>query len=293
MASERGTITRGADNGAWPQPTAPGGRKLPTAPRERKPALAALAVVLIVGGALVAGLLVIQEGHKTGAVEVVQTVGQGQKVPLSSLQEVEVTSGLGIDYVPWNEAGQVAGTYAATTIPAGTLLTPQMTVATSNLGQGLTQVGLALKDGQLPDGLQVGDIVDVYAVSDSTGQCPRPANYTLSTNAVVLNIQHALGDSSDAVYDVQVGVNPADASGVTCDAANNNVGLGIVPGNQISPGPSGQPSTSPSGQPSTSKGRHPSQSPSGTGGSQSPSGTGGSQSPSGTGGSQSPGETGG
>ncbi len=176
MSSDRGTIPRGtgagADAGAWPEPTAPAGRRLPGAPRERKPALAALAVVLVVGGALVAALLVIDAGHKTGAIEIAQPVGQGQKIPLSSMQEIQVTSGTGIDYVPWNQASQVARTYAATMLPAGTLLTPQMTTAAGNVTKGMTVVGLALKDGQLPDGLQVGNHVDIFATSDSGGRCP-------------------------------------------------------------------------------------------------------------------------
>lgn len=252
MASERGTIPRNVD-GAWPEPTAPGGRRLPSAPRERKPALAALAVVLIVGGALVAGLLVIQQGHKTGAIEVMQTVGQGQRIPPGALQEIQVTTGLGINYVPWDEASQVTRTYAATTIPAGTLLTPQMTVATNNLATGLTQIGLALKDGQMPDGLQVGDRVDVYVVSDSAGQCPRPANFLLTTNAVVLGIQRPLGNSGSAAFDVQLAVTPGDAGGVTCNAANNNVSVGIIPGSQTGASPSSQRPATP-GSPTT---KHP------------------------------------
>lgn len=242
MASDRGTMTRGVD-GAWPEPTGPAGRRLPSVPRERKPALAALAVVLIVGGALVAALLVMQEGHKTGAIEVTQTIGQGQRLSPGSLQEIQVTSGLGIDYVPWTEASQVTRAYAATTIPAGTLLTPQMTVATNNLAKGLTQVGLSLKDGELPDGLQVGDHVDVYSVSDSSGLCPRPSNFTLAADAVVLSIGRPLDTGGDAVYDVQVGVSPGDAGGVSCNAANGNVGLGIIPGNQTGSA-AGQSSTS-------------------------------------------------
>jgi hypothetical protein len=252
MASDRGTIPRNVD-GAWPEPTAPSGRRLPSAPRERKPALAALAVVLIVGGALVAGLLVIQQGHKSSAIEVTQTVGQGQRIPPGALQEIQVSTGLGINYVPWDEASQVTRTYAATTIPAGTLLTPQMTVATSNLGSGLTQVGLALKDGQMPDGLAVGDRIDVYAVSDSSGQCPRPANFLLTTNAVVLSIQHPLDNSSSAAFDVQIGVSPGDVGGVTCNAANNDVSVGIIPASQAGAPRAGQPATGP-GNPTT---KHP------------------------------------
>ena len=278
MSSDRGTIPRGtgagADAGAWPEPTAPAGRRLPSAPRERKPALAALAVVLVVGGALVAALLVIDAAHKTGAIEISQPVGQGQKIPLSSMQQVQVTSGTGIDYVPWNQASQVARTYAATTLPAGTLLTPQMTTAVNNAIKGMTVVGLALKDGQLPDGLQVGDHVSIFNTSDNEGRCSRPATNVLAASAVVLNIGHPVSTASDAVYDVQVAVNPADAGGVSCNAANNNVGIGVLPGNgrgaaAAAPAPGG---TAPSSRRTTPP----------PGGTTSPPGGPGSPSPGGT-----------
>ena len=256
MSSDRGTIPRGtgagADAGAWPEPTSPAGRRLPSAPRERKPALAALAVVLVVGGALSAALLVIKAGHKAGAIEISQPVGQGQKIPLSSMQEVQVTSGTGIHYVPWNEASQVARTYAATTLPAGTLLTPQMTTAVNTATRGMTVVGLALKDGQLPDGLQVGDHVGIFDTSDNAGRCPRPPTNVLAPDAVVLNIGHPVSAASGAVDDVQVAVAPGYAAGVACNAANNNVGVGVLPANGRgaigTPPSSGGTSPSPSGR---------------------------------------------
>ena len=250
MSSDRGTIPRGAEaGGGWPEPTAPAGRRLPSAPRERKPALAALAVVLVVGGALLAALLVVDAGHKAGAIELTQTLGQGQKIPLSALQEVQVTSGSGLDYVPWNQASQVANTYAATMLPAGTLLTPQMTTSSNNLANGMTVIGLALKDGELPDGLQVGDHVDIFATSDSTGRCPRPASNVLTSNAVVMSIGNPSNASTGNSDDVQVAVNPGDAGGVSCNAANNNVSVGIVPGNgqPAGSGSTGSPNSSGSG----------------------------------------------
>jgi hypothetical protein len=263
MSSDRGTIPRGtgagADAGAWPEPTSPAGRRLPSAPRERKPALAALAVVLVVGGALAAALLVIDAGHKTGAIEISQPVGQGQKIPLSSMREVEVTSGTGIDYVPWNERSQVARTYAATMLPPGTLLTPQMTTAVNTATKGMTVVGLALKDGQLPDGIQVGDHVGIFVTSDNDGRCPRPVTNVLAPNAVVLNIGHPASTASDAVDDVQVAVPPAFAAGVTCNAANNNVGVGVLPA-----GGRGAASTTPSSGPASSSSGATNPSPGGT-----------------------------
>lgn len=250
MPSDRGTIPRGNGAGAglgnWTEPTAPAGRRLPSAPRERKPALAALAVLLVVGGALAAALLVIDAGHKVGAIEIASSVGQGQRIPVSAMREVQVTSGTGIDYVPWDEASQVTRYYAATTIPPGTLLTRQMAAPVSHLATGKTVVGLALKEGELPDGLQVGNHVDIYDTSDTQGRCPRPTDNILSVNAIVLGIARPASTVSDAVEDVQVAVSPADASGVSCNAANDNVGVGVVNGPQPAPSPSVSPSSSPS-----------------------------------------------
>ena len=53
----------------WAQPTAPSARKLPAASRERKPALAALAVVLILGGALAVGYVMLQGAKRVDAID--------------------------------------------------------------------------------------------------------------------------------------------------------------------------------------------------------------------------------
>src|SRR5580700_2173303 len=129
MVTDRGTLSRGAaaDQQTWAEPTAPGGRRMPSAPRERKPALAALAVLLVAIGAVAAGLLVIKAGHRVAAVEIVQEVGQGEQIPASALREVEISSDTDLNYVAWQFASRVEGVFAAVQIPAGTLLTPAMT----------------------------------------------------------------------------------------------------------------------------------------------------------------------
>src|SRR5215470_7366866 len=172
MVSDRGTLPRGAvadQQASWAEPTAPGGRRMPSAPRERKPALAALAVLLVALGAVAAGYLVINAGHRVGAVEITQQVGQGQRIPASAIKEVEIASNSGINYVAWQYANRVAGVYAAVQIPAGTLLTPAMTTATSNLAQGKVQVGLSLKPGQAPTNLLIGQTVEAYPVGTGSG----------------------------------------------------------------------------------------------------------------------------
>jgi hypothetical protein len=187
-------------------------------------------VVLIVGGGLVAALLVLKAGNKVGAIEISQPIGQGQRIPVSAMQEVQVTSGSGLNYVPWSQASQVSQTFAAFQIAPNTLLTPQMTTASSNLSAGKDVLGLALKDGELPGGLQVGNHIDIFEVSSSGVACPGRPGSTLTSDAVVLSIGRPSSTTSTAVADIQVALNPADAGAVACNAANGIVGIGILPG---------------------------------------------------------------
>ena len=234
MSGDRGTLARGAtptaqERDSWPRPTAPASRRAPRAVRERKPGLAALALLLIVGGALGATYLVIQNGHRVAAIEITQQLGPGQQIPVSALREVRIAPGGGVSYVPWSQASQVTQFFAATGIPSGTLLTSQMVARTNNLAAGKAVVGLALKDGQLPDGLQVGDRVNIYEVSDAAQSCPGQAGSVLATNATVLGIGAPAAAASQSAVDVRVALNPAAAGAVACSAANGNVGVAMLP----------------------------------------------------------------
>ncbi len=235
MPSDRGTLPRGLagsdDQPAiWPAATAPSGRRLPSAPRERKPALAALAVLLILGGALGAGLLVIQGSKRVAAIEISQPVGAGQRIPVTAMQPVQIAAGSGLAYVPWDEASQVARFYTVSAIPQGTLLTREMVAASGTPVAGKAVLGLALKDGQLPRGLAGGDHIDIYQVSDAQETCPGGSGGTLAANAVVLAIgTPSTISGSTAIADVEVALNPADAGPVACNAANGIVGIAVLP----------------------------------------------------------------
>jgi hypothetical protein len=255
MPGDRGTLPRGSARGGsarsgsartgsagsglagsndqrtnWPEPTAPVGRRLPSAPRERKPALAALAVLLIIGGALGAGFLVIQSGKRVAAIEISQQIGAGQQIPLSAMQQVQITAGSGLAYVPWTQASQVARYFTVSTIPPGTLLTKEMVATTGTSVAGRAVLGLALKDGQLPHGLQGGDHIDIYQVSDAQETCPGGSGGTLAADAVVLAIGTPSATSgSTAIADVEVALNPSDAGAVACNAANGMVGIAVLP----------------------------------------------------------------
>jgi hypothetical protein len=236
MVTERGTLSRGAaaDQQTWAEPTAPGGRRLPSAPRERKPALAALAVLLVAVGAVAAGLLVINAGHRVAAVEIVQQVGQGEQIPASAIREVEISSDSGLDYVAWQYAGRVAGVYAATQIPAGTLLTQAMTSSTNNLAAGKVEVGLSLKAGQVPGNLLIGDTVEAFSVGTGSG-CGTSANANSASTDVPIatgTIASLSGTASETGNNagVTLAVSSADAGTLACYASAGDVAITLMPG---------------------------------------------------------------
>ncbi|HTT51622.1 MAG TPA: hypothetical protein VMH35_09510 [Streptosporangiaceae bacterium] len=215
---------------AWTEPTAPAARRPPGRPRERRPALAALAVLLILGGALAAGFLVVRSGQRVAAIEISAPVGAGQRIPPGALAEVQIAAGTGLAYVPWDEASQVTRFYTVSAIPAGTLLTRAMVAATGTSVAGQAVLGLALKDGQLPRGLQDGDHVAIYQVSNAQQTCPVGSGGLLAADALVLAIgTPAAASGSQAQADVEVAVSPADAGPVACNAANGVAAVAVLP----------------------------------------------------------------
>jgi hypothetical protein len=222
-----------------------------------------------VGGALAAAYLVVQNGHRVSAIEITQQVGAGQQIPLAAMQQVQIAPG-DLNYVPWTEAGQVAQFYAANVIPPGTLLSSAMVARSSNLAAGRAVLGLALKDGQLPADLAVGDRVAIYQVSNSTQSCPGTPGGTLSPNAIVLGVSVPPPALNDSALDVRVAVYPAAAGAVACNAANGNVSIAILPAGRAAaaggaPTPSVPPTPAPSGshKPAAGNGGHSTQ-PTGT-----------------------------
>ena len=195
-------------------------------------------------GAVAAGYLVINAGHRVGAVEITQQVGQGQRIPASAIKEVEIASNSGINYVAWQYANRVAGVYAAVQIPAGTLLTSAMTTATNNLAAGKVQVGLSLKPGQAPGNLLIGQTVEAFGVGTGSGCGATSAggggtggsgggNGTGPgvpiTTGVISSVFGSTAASGSAAA-VTLAVPDADAGLLACYASAGDVAIALTPG---------------------------------------------------------------
>ncbi|GAB1820286.1 hypothetical protein [Herbidospora sp. RD11066] len=209
-----------------PTLSGPASRKLPVPPRERKPALAAVAVLLIIGGALTSTLLVMRSGDRVSAVGVAEQIGAGQQIPVASLREVQIAD-TGISFVPWSARNQVAGTFAAVTLLPGTLLTETMVTSDSEeVGPNKARVGLSLKAGQYPTGLKAGDVVQVIYVPANARGAVTPQKVLVPSARV-----HSAGSSERGASGlVTVVVDASLSPQVAAFASTGEIALAVLPG---------------------------------------------------------------
>ena len=156
--SSRASAAKGAD-----------ATRLPSAPRERRPLLAALAVLLIVGGALLAGLLATQMDHRVEMLAAADTVKAGQVITKDDLASVRVSADVS-GLIPVTSIDQVVGRTARVEISKGQLVDTSQ-IATENLpGSDQQVVGVSLEAGRFPaSGLTAGDVVDIVSVVNGSG----------------------------------------------------------------------------------------------------------------------------
>ncbi|GGJ52174.1 hypothetical protein [Streptomyces brasiliensis] len=228
----------GAGRSAAPAQPAVGDR-LPTAPRERKPALAALAVLLILVGALGATTLVLRAGDRIEVIKVTKPIEAGESVSDSNVTSVMVAADDSIDYVKWDQLATLKTLKAKSTIYQGTVVVGQMFAGGSSLPAGKASVGVALKEGQYPADIKAGDTVAVYNVDSSGSGSEKTTDSTATSNGGLLvanarvNFKNDSSDSTISTGNLSLTllVDEADAAAVTRAAAAGAVSVVHVPGN--------------------------------------------------------------
>jgi hypothetical protein len=219
-----------------------GGERLPMTTRERKPALAALAVLLILVGALGATVMVMRAGNKVSVVKIVATVPIGDPIPASAIREVMVSDDSGVEFVLWKQRGDLEKNYrAATTIVRGSVLVKQMITSESNVLQpGKSLVGLLLKQGGFPDGLAAGQHVAAYLVGNDAAKrqngssgdsgASGDSNTLISDSLVIKSLiqdSSGLGSGGDTL--VTVIADSSVAGKLTLAASADEVSLVLMP----------------------------------------------------------------
>lgn len=231
----------GAGRSATPaQPSV--GDRLPTPPRERKPALAALAVLLILVGALGATMLVLQAGDRVEVVQVTKEIQAGESANGSNTTSVLVAKDDSIHYVKWAQLDALKSLKARSTIYAGTVVIGDMFGEGASVPAGKAAVGVALKEGQYPADIQPGDTMAVYSVeTGSSGSGSNSSNSdstsTSSGGAIVDKAKvQKVADNSDATVStgnlsVTLLVDQADAAAVAKASSAGAIAVVHVSGN--------------------------------------------------------------
>lgn len=208
---------------------APASNRLPTTPRRRRPAVAALAALLLVGGALVAGVLAVRMDERQSYLQVSQDVPVGQKITRDDLTEAQVAADVP-GLIATSRAAEVIGLYAKVAMGKGQLLDAAMLSRKGPLQAGKAAVGIVLVEGRTPaDGLASGDLVELVRIGQ--GSTP-PA---VIGQAMVLTVSadekkgSGLGDkSSTAVKAATVLVERQDVQAVADASGNNKIAVALL-----------------------------------------------------------------
>ncbi|KQY64686.1 MULTISPECIES: SAF domain-containing protein [unclassified Nocardioides] len=207
--------------------TTPAGRRVDP-PRQRRPGLAALAILLIVGGALIAGLLAVRMDSREPVLAAARDIPPGTLITKADLREVKVASE-GLRLIPSDLAEQVldGGTYAQVQIRRDTLIDETMLTREEPVGEDRAVVAVPLNPAITPSkSLRGGDLVQVIRVGGSDkSEEPRPI-----TEAVVLSVSAAsaddLGGGSTGSVSLLV---PDSAAAAVVDAASaDQAGLALL-----------------------------------------------------------------
>lgn len=145
--------------------------RLPAPVRDRRPALAALSLLLVLGGALTSALIAYRSGDRVDVLVARVPIAVGQTVKLSDFGIARVAPDDDASVIEKAAEANFDGASATTNIPVGTLLNRNMFLAgTSVVPPGAAVVGVVLSTGQRPAvDLRAGDVVRVFLVPRDAG----------------------------------------------------------------------------------------------------------------------------
>lgn len=172
------TATRtAARNGSTPTSGAPHAAAQRSSPPAQRPAArrntarVAVGVVVMALSALGAATVFSSAADRTVVIGIARDVPPGAEITAADLREVSISTGSGVSVVPAERASDVVGRTASVPLTAGSLLHPDQLTDGPVLAEGTVLVGAALKSGQFPVGLGIGDAVEIVETTppDASG----------------------------------------------------------------------------------------------------------------------------
>lgn len=200
--------------------------RLPVQSRDRRPALAALALLLVVAGGLGAALVVYRTGQKTDVLIAAHDIKPGTRITDGDLDVARVSNDAG-SVIKAADRSALVGTYAITDIPGDTLLNPGMFQGRDVIPDGALVVGVSVAQNARPaDGVSAGDVVRVFAASKQNGNGNSNQPVDLIPAARVVDVRTT--DSGGATI-VSLLVGQDDAEALVVANAQGTIALAELP----------------------------------------------------------------
>ena len=201
---------------------------LPPPRRRRRPALLALAVTMVVLGALGAAYLATSLGHTSTVIAIAREVPWGQTLTAADLVEARISADPALEPIPYGDRDQVIGLVAATTLAPGSLLTRDALTDQRLPAPGQQLVGVGVSAVQLPTtALRPGD--DVLLVPVAAGRAPA-ATEGGAPSAVEATVVQSGPPGTDGLRVVDVLVDAADGPDIAARAAAGLIAIVVVAG---------------------------------------------------------------
>lgn len=199
--------------------------RMPVASRDRRPALAALALLLILLGALGSTLLVFRSGDRVSVLAARGDISFGHVMTRQDFAEVRAAADTpGV--IKAEDLHNFLGTHSLSYLPQGSLLTPKMLSVSPGLPANGEGVGIVVDATRRPSQVpETGQVVRLYYVQGSGGGSA-PSDRVIVSAARVL----AVGSGSGAgTRSITVLVSNTAAPQVTDYASSNNLAVTVLP----------------------------------------------------------------
>ncbi len=207
---------------------APTRGRLPVARRDRRPALAALALLLVLVGALGSALVAYRSGSRVEVLVARADIDLGQVITRADLTTARVAADGG-DTIDAAAIGNFIGTRSTSFVPQGTLLNRRMFSGGEIVPQGAQVVGVVVDiTRRTTTRLSPGDVVALVYVSgsgDQQGGVASPGD-TVVKAARVVDVGSGGGSGQ---LSISVLVRDADAGVVADLASGNSLAVTLLP----------------------------------------------------------------
>jgi hypothetical protein len=214
--------------------------------------MAVMSVVVVATCAALFAVIYVHSSRLVAVIGVARQVPQGQTVLVGDLRQVDVSMAGGIEVIPVADASEVIGKSASVTLLAGTLLTPSDLGGAQALPPGQAIVGVDLKPGMMPAGVEAGETVLVVLTtpagtpissepsssepnssrSHQTSSDVQAGGPNVIATATVIGVDNSPNDSGSGDTVVSVDVPLAEAPVVADSSAAGQAALVLVGGSK-------------------------------------------------------------